>query len=123
MGIRNALVKDFRELNLRPDKGGVFENFIISEMEKQRRNTNKKLSMYFYREYGGKEVDLVLEDYLKNYTTIEIKSKDHMRLKDIFPLPHLFRSIGPENYFSEIQNSGRKINQRGYPLYVTNFSM
>ena len=103
LGIRNALVKDFRDLQLRPDKGGVFENFIISELEKQRRNTSKKISMYFYREYGGQEVDLVLEDYKKNYTTIEIKSQNHEKLKDIFPLPHTFRSIGPDNYFEEIQ--------------------
>jgi hypothetical protein len=34
LGIRNILVKDFREMNLRPDKGGVFENFIVSELEK-----------------------------------------------------------------------------------------
>jgi len=103
LGIRNALVKDFRELQFRPDKGGVFENFIISEFEKQRRNTNKKLSMYFYREYGGQEVDLVLEDYKKNYTAIEIKSQHHEKLKDIFPLPHAFRSVVPDNYFEEIQ--------------------
>lgn len=103
LGIRNALIKDFRDLNLRPDKGGVFENFIISEFEKQRRNTNTKLSMYFYREYGGQEVDLVIEDYKKNYTTIEIKSQSHEKLKDIFPLPHTFCSIGPDNFFDEIQ--------------------
>jgi len=102
LGIRNALIKDFRDLNLRPDKGGVFENFIISEVEKQRRNTGVKISMYFYREYGGQEVDLVLEDYKKNYTSIEIKNQKHERLKDIFPLPHSFRSIGHDNYFDEI---------------------
>lgn len=105
LGIRNALVKDFRDLNLRPDKGGVFENFVISEVEKQKRNTGAKISMYFYREYGGAEVDLVLEDYKKNYTSIEIKSQEHDRLKDIFPLPHSFRSIGPDNYFDEIINA------------------
>lgn len=99
LGIRNALIKDFRALNLRPDKGGVFENFIVSEVEKQRRNTGAKLSMYFYREYGGAKVDLVLEDYKKNYTSIEIKSQKQGRLKDVFPLPHVFRDINSENYF------------------------
>jgi len=65
LGIRNILVKDFRDLNLRPDNGGVFENFIVSEIEKQRKNINAKQTMYFYREYGGQEVDLILEDYKK----------------------------------------------------------
>ncbi|OGG03627.1 hypothetical protein A2W14_03845, partial [Candidatus Gottesmanbacteria bacterium RBG_16_37_8] len=57
LGIRNILIKDFRDLDLRPDKGRVFENFVILELEKMRKIANKKVNLYFYREYGGKEVD------------------------------------------------------------------
>lgn len=102
LGIRNALIKDFRETKLRPDSGGLFENFVISEIEKQRKNSGAKLSMYFYREYGGQEVDLVLEDYKKNYTAIEIKVEGKQRIKDIFPLPHSFALIDQSNYFEKI---------------------
>ena len=65
LGIRNALIKDFRDLDIRQDKGGVFENFIISEFEKICKLQNAKVNMYFYREYGGKEIDMVIEDYKK----------------------------------------------------------
>lgn len=101
LGVRNALVKDFRETKLRPDRGGLFENFIILEIEKQRKNTNALRNMYFYREYGGKEVDLIIEDYYKNYTAVEIKSTkgDH---KDVFPLPNTPHVITAENYFEKI---------------------
>jgi predicted AAA+ superfamily ATPase len=99
LGIRNVLVKDFRELNLRPDKGGVFENFIVSELEKKRRNTKTQASMYFYREYSGQEVDIVIEDYQKTYTCLEVKTNSKRRSKDIFPLPHSFEVINPSNYF------------------------
>jgi uncharacterized protein len=102
LGIRNILVKDFRDLELRPDKGGVFENFIVSEIEKKRKNNRAKQTIYFYREYGGKEVDLVLEDYKKNYKSIEIKSNKGRSVKDIFPLPHSFTIISKKNYFKEI---------------------
>src|SRR3989338_2119659 len=85
-GLRNILVRDFRELDLRPDKGGVFENFIISEIEKRRKNLYINQNMYFYREYGGQEVDLVLEDYYKNYNCAEIKISEKIGKKDIFPL-------------------------------------
>lgn len=105
LGIRNALVKDFRELDLRPDKGGVFENFIVSEVEKQRKNTNTKLSLYFYREYGGAEADLVLEDYKKNYTVMEMKVQKKSGVKDIFPIPHSFTVIDNANYFENITNA------------------
>ncbi len=102
LGIRNILVKDFRDLELRPDKGGVFENFIVSEIEKKRKNTHSKQTLYFYREYGGQEVDLVMEDYKKEYTCIEIKTDERRLSKDIFPLAHSFKIINTQNYFEEI---------------------
>lgn len=102
LGIRNILVKDFRELELRPDRGGVFENFVVSEIEKERRNMRAKQTMYFYREYGGQEVDLVLENYKKEYTCIEMKVNKDAYNKKIFPLPHELLTINSQNYFKEI---------------------
>lgn len=102
LGVRNALVKDFRETKLRPDQGGLFENFIILEIEKQRRNTNSQRNLYFYREYGGKEVDLIIEDYYKKYQCIEIKVQGQGGNKDIFPLSHSFTTISQDNYFEKI---------------------
>lgn len=104
LGIRNMLVKDFRDLSLRPDKGGVFENFIISELEKWRRVSNSKVNFYFYREYGGKEVDLVVEDYKKNYTVLEIKVNEG-GVKNIFPLPHTAKVITAHNYAEIIERA------------------
>ena len=104
LGIRNALVKDFRETKLRPDQGGLFENFIISEIEKQRKNTNAKQTLYFYREYGGREIDVIVEDYKKNYTALEIKITGE-KAKDIFPLPHKFTAINTANYGEVITNA------------------
>lgn len=101
LGIRNALVKDFRETKLRPDQGGLFENFIILEIEKQRRNSGALRTLHFYREYGGKEVDLVIEDYKKNYKVFEIKI-DRGGAKDIFPLPHTLEVVNSQNYFEKI---------------------
>ncbi len=101
LGVRNLLVRDFRDLELRPDRGGVFENFIVSEVEKRRRNLNAKRSMYFYREYGGREVDLILEDYRKQYLAAEIKVTKQ-RVKDIFPLPHQRATISSDNYAEKL---------------------
>ncbi len=103
LGIRNALVKDFRETKLRPDKGGLFENFIILEIEKQRKNTKALRNFYFYREYGGKEVDLIIEDYYKNYTAIEIKTTKGDQ-RDVFPLPNTSDIVTNQNYFEKIAN-------------------
>ena len=101
LGVRNTLIQDFRDLELRQDKGGVFENFIVSEFEKMRKLTNAKVNMYFYREYGGKEVDVIVEDYKKNYTAIEIKTKSGAT-KQIFPLPNTPEIITTQNYLERI---------------------
>jgi len=103
LGLRNILVQDFRDLNLRPDRGGVFENFIISEIEKKRRIDNVKINPYFYREYSGREVDVVIEDYKKQYTTLEIKVSGK-NAKEIFPLPNKFETINTQNYFEKIES-------------------
>ncbi len=101
LGIRNILIKDFRDLDIRQDKGGVFENFIVIEIEKSRKLQNAKINTYFYREYGGKEVDLIIEDYKKNYITVEIKSKSG-NTKNIFPFPNISKKITSQNYLEKI---------------------
>jgi hypothetical protein len=102
LGIRNALVKDFRDLDLRPDNGNVFENFIISEIVKKKKNNNLLLNLYFYREYSGREIDLVIEDYQKKYRTYEIKLSKGAS-KSFFPFMSVFDSINIENYFEKIE--------------------
>ena len=101
LGIRNVLVQDFRDLELRPDKGGVFENFMISEIEKMRRVKKTWVNLYFYREYGGKEIDLIVEDYKKNYVSVEIKVSGG-KMQKIFPIPSKQVVINSENYMEMI---------------------
>lgn len=102
LGIRNTLIQDFRDLEFRQDNGGVFENLVITELEKTKRILNKKINFYFYREYGGKEIDLIVEDYKKNYITIEIKSKKG-KIRNIFPIKHSTKIINSSNFIDEIQ--------------------
>lgn len=100
LGLRNALIKDFRDLELRQDRGAVFENYIFSEIEKTRRMINYNFTTYFYREYNGKEVDLVIENYKKEYKVFEIKiQKDIKDINKIFPLEHELEVINMLNYY------------------------
>ncbi len=101
LGLRNILIKDFRLSILRPDSGGVFESMVIAEIEKLRRNYQLHFSLYFYREYSGKEVDVVLEDYQKRYICIEIK-RSKQSIKSVFPHPHTLIQINPNNMASAL---------------------
>ena len=83
------------------------KNYILVPLPSFKTNIRKAVSeiektMYFYREYGGQEVDLVLEDYKKEYICIEMKMDERRTGKDIFPLAHSFATINTQNYFKEI---------------------
>lgn len=101
LGLRNILVRDFRGTDIRPDRGGLFENFVMAELYKKIQNDKLNYSLYFYREYGGKEIDFVLEDYKKKYFCLEAKFGDG-GAKRVFPLPHKSETINRENYFDRL---------------------
>ncbi|WP_158640516.1 ATP-binding protein [Anseongella ginsenosidimutans] len=53
--------------------GSIFENWIITEIKKNRFNQGINEGMYFYRDSTGNEVDLLMEKQ-GNYLPVEIKS-------------------------------------------------
>ena len=57
-GIRNALISQFNSLDKRDDIGALFENFLIMDRMK---NNNLASNYYFWRNYEGKEIDLIEE--------------------------------------------------------------
>ena len=60
LGLRNALIEDFKPVLARQDYGHLFENFIISEVLKINHYTDLGLKMNFWRTKQGSEIDLVL---------------------------------------------------------------
>ncbi len=61
------------QLDLHPMKGNLFENLIISDMMKSRFNKGLDPSLYFWRDHGGLEVDVIFDDGIKLHP-LEIKS-------------------------------------------------
>lgn len=60
-GVRNALIKNFNELNYRNDAGMLWENFLVTERIKKQRYLKKGANNYFWRTYDQKEIDWVEE--------------------------------------------------------------
>jgi predicted AAA+ superfamily ATPase len=73
LGIRNALIKNFSDLDLRSDKGGLFENLIVNIFYGKTVNMERNHQLYFWRNYAHGEVDLLLEDGNKRLMPVEIK--------------------------------------------------
>ncbi|MDR2868383.1 MAG: DUF4143 domain-containing protein, partial [Bacteroidales bacterium] len=61
IGIRNALIQNFLQLNLRNDIGALWENFFIAERLKFNNYHNRFAKMYFWRTQQQQEIDLVEE--------------------------------------------------------------
>jgi len=60
-GIRNMIIGNFKPLELRADKGALWENFLISERLKQHAYNETFAKMYFWRTRDQQEIDLVEE--------------------------------------------------------------
>lgn len=71
-GIRNAIIGDFRPLDVRNDQGQLFENFMISERMKMNAWLNSDANSYFWRNYNKNEVDYI-EIQHQQITAFEIK--------------------------------------------------
>ncbi len=93
-GIRNMIIGNFQPLDLRLDKGALWENFLISERLKQNLYKNTFAKTYFWRTKQQQEIDLVEE---KNglITGFEFKWKVKGKVK----LPEIFM----KKYNSEIK--------------------
>ena len=61
VGIRNALTKNFGAIDIRADKGGLWENFIIMERIKYNAARGYRCNYFFYRGENDAEIDLVEE--------------------------------------------------------------
>ncbi|MDO5343425.1 MAG: ATP-binding protein [Candidatus Saccharibacteria bacterium] len=62
LGIRNALIDDFKPLELRDDTGALWENFCIIERLKYLQAASRRVRSFYWRGDGGAEVDLVEEE-------------------------------------------------------------
>ena len=57
LGIRNAILGNFLEMESRSDAGHLFENFVFLELKDQKRG-----GIFFYRTVAKTEIDFVVED-------------------------------------------------------------
>jgi predicted AAA+ superfamily ATPase len=60
-GIRNMIIGNFSPLELRIDKGALWENFLVSERRKQNLYKDTFAKMYFWRTKQQQEIDFVEE--------------------------------------------------------------
>jgi uncharacterized protein len=60
-GIRNSIISNYNDLDIRNDQGELWENFVVAERLKLQQYTGIRANNYFWRTWDGKEVDWVEE--------------------------------------------------------------
>jgi len=82
------------QLVMHPSRGALFESFVISELMKASYNKERDPHLYFWRDYSGNEIDVVI-DNAGQLTPIEIKSGKTLN-SDFFESLNFFKAIAGE---------------------------
>jgi predicted AAA+ superfamily ATPase len=99
-GIRNVLINNFSQINLRTDKGALWENYLISERMKYLNYTRQTVNRHFWRTKDQAEIDYIeeTEGVLKAF---ELKWADQ---KVRFPNSFLTHYPNHETQLISVQN-------------------
>ena len=102
-GIRNSLISNFNSINLRQDKGALWENFLASERMKWLHYHQVHGSRYFWRTTQQQEIDYIEERDGKFYAfefkySPQTKSKFPKTFSDAYPSE--FSVVNRDNYFN-----------------------
>ena len=62
LGIRNALIDDFKPFEFRDDTGALWENFCVIERLKYTQSHERRIRSYYWRNNDKREIDLVEEE-------------------------------------------------------------
>ncbi len=62
LGIRNAIIGNFKPLELRDDVGALWENFCAVERLKYLQTSSRFVRSYYWRNADGREIDIIEEE-------------------------------------------------------------
>jgi predicted AAA+ superfamily ATPase len=79
-GVRNMIIGDLNPLEVRQDKGNLWENFLISERLKHNEYSSSLSKGYFWRTVQQQEIDYV-EEEANTVSGFEIKWNPQRRVK------------------------------------------
>lgn len=102
-GVRNAVISNFNPIQLRNDKGALWENYLIAERIKFNHYRNHFYQFYFWRTTEQQEIDWI-EESDGQISAYEFKWQNAAKAKltktfaNAYP-NHTFKAIDKENYW------------------------
>ena len=101
LGLRNSVIQNYNTLDLRTDRGALWENFCIVERRKMNERKRRQANTYFWRTYTQKEVDYV-EEFGGKIRGYEFKWNAE---KSFFP---------PQEFVKNYQATVEKVDKENY---------
>lgn len=103
-------IKTAQQVETHPLRGQIFENMVVCEFLKQQYNQGQDSNIYFYRDKGQHEVDLIQEDGI-NLSAYEIKLSANIHI-DFYKNLQYFRTLFPhETVVTQVINTGENDNR------------
>lgn len=99
-GVRNAVIQNFKLLDLRTDTGALWENFMVSERKKYLEYNEIHSNTYFWRTHAQQEIDYIEERDGTLYT-FEFKWNEKKPAK----MPKSFAEAYPQHEFQCINRA------------------
>ena len=96
-GIRNALIADFRPVELRDDVGKLWENYLVSERFKRNKYAESYANPWFWRTQAQQEIDYI-EEQDGHLSAFELKWNPSAKTKQ----PKAFQTAYPDSSFAVI---------------------
>ena len=93
-GIRNALIADFRDVELRDDVGRLWENLLVSERFKRNEYSGSYANPWFWRTQAQQEIDYI-EEMDGTLSAYEFKWNPSAKTKQ----PRVFLAAYPNSTF------------------------
>lgn len=103
-------IKTAQQVETHPLRGQIFENMVVCEFLKHQYNQGQDSNIYFYRDKGQHEVDLIQEDGI-NLSAYEIKLSTNIHT-DFYKNLQYFRALFPnEIVVTQVVNTGENDNR------------
>ena len=99
-GVRNALIQNFKSLELRTDTGALWENYMVGERKKYLEYHEIYSNTYFWRTHAQQEIDYIEERNGILYA-FEFKWNEKKKAK----IPNSFAEAYPQHEFCCINRS------------------
>lgn len=118
IGLRNIIYNSFNNIDIRIDKGQIFENYVYLHLLQN----YKQNQIYYYRTKDASEIEFIVSDKNEKIIPVEVKFKDFKKHKKIRAITEFTKVSGVEKSYIINKNLIENIDNQFYiQPYILSF--